>query len=198
VVVALRRRGAPEFTDEQLAMTAAFTDQATVAWQLANTQRRMRELDVVSDRERIARDLHDHVIQRLFAVGLSLQGAIPRARSAEVQQRLSDIVADLDRPLGAVRDQIADPGWHGALEAQMGIAGAAIIATRRSSRSPMSGLSASRSSSMPRIASTSSGSISGRAWAKRAGRPNSSKSFDWRFTPGTTRRNRSGRVPWGC
>ena len=68
MVVAVRRRGAPEFTAEQLTMAAAFADQATVAWQLAATQRRMRELDVVSDRERIARDLHDHVIQRLFAV----------------------------------------------------------------------------------------------------------------------------------
>lgn len=108
VVVALRRRGAPEFTDEQLAMTAAFTDQATVAWQLANTQRRMRELDVVSDRERIARDLHDHVIQRLFAVGLSLQGAIPRARSADVQQRLSDVVDELHGVIQDIRTTIFD------------------------------------------------------------------------------------------
>lgn len=45
--------------------------------QLASTQRRVRELDLLSDRDRIARDLHDHVIQRLFAVGLSLQGTIP-------------------------------------------------------------------------------------------------------------------------
>ena len=108
VVVALRRAGAPEFTGEQLAMAAAFTDQATVAWQLANSQRRMRELDVVSDRERIARDLHDHVIQRLFAVGLSLQGAIPRARSAEVQQRLTDTVDELQAVIQEIRTTIFD------------------------------------------------------------------------------------------
>jgi signal transduction histidine kinase len=57
-----------------LDMMAAFADQAALAWQLASAQRRMRELDVLTDRDRIARDLHYHVIQRLFAVGLALQG----------------------------------------------------------------------------------------------------------------------------
>ena len=108
MVVAVRRRGAPEFTAEQLTMAAAFADQATVAWQLAATQRRMRELDVVSDRERIARDLHDHVIQRLFAVGLSLQGTIPRARSADVQQRLTDTVDELQGVIQDIRTTIFD------------------------------------------------------------------------------------------
>lgn len=108
VVVLVRRTDSRGFSEEQLAMTAAFADQATLAWQLANTQRRMRELDVVSDRERIARDLHDHVIQRLFAAGLSLQGAIPRARSAEVQQRLSDAVDELQAVIQEIRTTIFD------------------------------------------------------------------------------------------
>lgn len=80
IVVLLRRRGAREFSDEELDMMAAFTDQAALAWKLAASQRRMHELEVISDRDRIARDLHDHVIQRLFAVGLTLQGAIPGPR----------------------------------------------------------------------------------------------------------------------
>ena len=112
VVVALRRHGSREFTPDQLGMAAAFTDQATVAWQLAGSQRRMRELDVISDRERIARDLHDHVIQRLFAAGLSLQGAIPRARSVEVQQRLADTVDELQRVIQEIRTTIFD--LHGS------------------------------------------------------------------------------------
>ena len=78
MLLALRPAGAHRFTDEQLDLLAAFADQAALAWQLASAQRRMRELDVLSDRDRIARDLHDHVIQRLFAVGLSLQATIPR------------------------------------------------------------------------------------------------------------------------
>ena len=56
---------------------AAFADQAALAWQLATTQRQMRELDVLTDRDRIARDLHDHVIQRLFAVGVDAAGHDP-------------------------------------------------------------------------------------------------------------------------
>lgn len=108
VVVIVRRLGAQEFTDEEVDMMAAFTDQATLAWQLANTQRRMRELDVLSDRDRIARDLHDHVIQRLFAIGLSIQGTIPRARSAEVQQRLVDSVDQLQQVISEIRTAIFD------------------------------------------------------------------------------------------
>lgn len=108
VLVALRHIGARPFSAEQLDMMAAFADQAALAWQLATTQRRMRELDVLTDRDRIARDLHDHVIQRLFAVGLALQGTIPRARSAEVQQRLTDCVDDLQDVIQEIRTAIFD------------------------------------------------------------------------------------------
>jgi two-component system, NarL family, sensor histidine kinase DevS len=108
VLVTVRQAGARPFTEEQLDMMAAFADQAALAWQLAATQRRIRELDVLTDRDRIARDLHDHVIQRLFAVGLALQGTIPRARSAEVQQRLSDSVDDLQAVIQEIRTAIFD------------------------------------------------------------------------------------------
>lgn len=108
VVVVLRDRGSPAFTDEQLDMMAAFADQAALAWQLAITQRRMRELDVLTERDRIARDLHDHVIQRLFAVGLALQGTIPRARYPEVRQRLSGAVDDLQAIIQEIRIAIFD------------------------------------------------------------------------------------------
>jgi len=108
VLVALRRDDAYPFTEEQLDMMAAFADQAALAWQLASTQRRMRELDILTDRDRIARDLHDHVIQRLFAVGLSLQGTIPRARSPEVQQRLTASVDDLQQVIQEIRTAIFD------------------------------------------------------------------------------------------
>ncbi|WP_193561332.1 sensor histidine kinase [Mycolicibacterium hodleri] len=108
VVIALRPRGAAPFTDEQLDMMATFSDQAALAWQLASTQRRVRELDILSDRDRIARDLHDHVIQRLFAIGLALQGTIPRTRSSEAQQRLSDSVDDLQEVIQEIRTTIFD------------------------------------------------------------------------------------------
>ncbi|WP_343599160.1 GAF domain-containing protein [Mycobacterium sp.] len=108
VVVVLGHHRAPPFSAEQLDMMASFADQATVAWQLATSQRRMRELDVLTDRDRIARDLHDHVIQQLFAVGLALQGAIPRARYPEVRQRLSNAVDDLQAVIQEIRSTIFD------------------------------------------------------------------------------------------
>lgn len=108
VLIALRPAGVLAFNAGELDMMAAFVDQAALAWQLATTQRRLRELDVISDRDRIARDLHDHVIQRLFAVGLALQGTIPRARSAEVQQRLSESVDDLQQVIQEIRTAIFD------------------------------------------------------------------------------------------
>ena len=112
VVVMLRQGGQGSFTDEQLEMMAAFADQAALAWQLATSQQRMRELDVLTDRDRIARDLHDHVIQRLFAVGLSLQGTVARTRKPEVQQRLSEAVDDLQAVIQEIRTTIFD--LHGA------------------------------------------------------------------------------------
>jgi two-component system, NarL family, sensor histidine kinase DevS len=108
VVVVLRDRGSVPFSEEQLDMTAAFADQAALAWQSATAQRRMRELDVLTDRDRIARDLHDHVIQRLFAAGLALQGTIPRSRNPEVQQRLSNVVDDLQATIQEIRVAIFD------------------------------------------------------------------------------------------
>lgn len=108
VLIALRPVGAQPFRPEELDMMAAFADQAALAWQLASTQHRMRELSILTDRDRIARDLHDHVIQRLFAVGLALQGTIARARSDEVQQRLSESVDDLQEIIQEIRTTIFD------------------------------------------------------------------------------------------
>lgn len=108
VLVALRPIGALPFSAEELDMMAAFVDQAALAWQLATTQRRLHELDVLTDRDRIARDLHDHVIQRLFAVGLALQGTIPRTRTPEVRERLSASVDDLQEVIQEIRTAIFD------------------------------------------------------------------------------------------
>jgi signal transduction histidine kinase len=108
VVIAVRHEDAYPFSADHFEMMAAFTDQAALAWQLVTTQRRMRQLDILADRDRIARDLHDHVIQRLFAAGLTLQGTIPRAQSTEVQQRISDCVDDLQEVIQEIRTTIFD------------------------------------------------------------------------------------------
>ena len=106
VLVVLRSAGLRPFTDEQLGMMAAFADQAALAWQLATSERRMRELDVLTDRDRIARELHDHVIQRLFALGLAMQATVPLARAPEVRRRLSEQVDDLQEVIQDIRTAI--------------------------------------------------------------------------------------------
>ncbi|BBX82934.1 GAF domain-containing sensor histidine kinase [Mycolicibacterium aubagnense] len=108
ILVLLRSTARQPFTDDQVDTMAAFADQAALAWQLAASQRQMRELDILADRDRIARDLHDHVIQRLFAVGLTLQGAVPRARSSDVQQRITKCVDDLQDVITEIRTAIFD------------------------------------------------------------------------------------------
>ncbi len=119
VVVVLYDGGAGSFTDEQLEMMAAFADQAALAWQLATSQRRMRELDVVTERDRIARDLHDQVIQRLFAVGLALQGTVSRARGVEVRRRLAEAVDDLRGVMQEIQATIFD--LHAAPQGNSGL-----------------------------------------------------------------------------
>lgn len=108
VAIVARKAGAQPFSDEQFEMMTTFADQAALAWQLATAQRRMRELDVLTDRDRIARDLHDHVIQRLFAIGLSLQSTIARTRSTDTQQRLLRHVDDLQTVIQDIRTAIFD------------------------------------------------------------------------------------------
>jgi two-component system sensor histidine kinase DevS len=99
--------GAKQFTEADLDMAAAFTAQAGLSLHLATAQRRMRELDVLTDRDRIARDLHDHVIQRLFAVGLSLQGAL-KSDQAEGTRRVTGALDDLQDVVAEIRTTIFD------------------------------------------------------------------------------------------
>ncbi|WP_458688920.1 GAF domain-containing sensor histidine kinase [Nocardia tengchongensis] len=108
VLITLRSAESAPYSDELVELIAAFTDQAALAMQLAVAQRRMRELDILTDRDRIARDLHDHVIQRLFAIGLALQGTVPRARVPEVQKRLADSINDLQDVVEEIRTSIFD------------------------------------------------------------------------------------------
>ncbi|MFI2474756.1 GAF domain-containing protein [Nocardia xishanensis] len=108
VLTTLRPVDAHPLDAEAQAMMAAIADQAALALQLSDTQRRIRELDIVSDRDRIARGLHDHVVQRLFAVGLSLQATLQRARSPEVKSRLMETVDDVQAIVQDIRHSIFD------------------------------------------------------------------------------------------
>lgn len=108
VLVMVRPVCGPLFSDEIVQLAAIFTDQAALAIRYSEAQQRIRELDVLSDRDRIARDLHDHVIQRLFAAGLNLQGTVARARNPEVRERLSEVINDLQDVVQDIRTSIFD------------------------------------------------------------------------------------------
>ncbi|MDI9914468.1 GAF domain-containing sensor histidine kinase [Rhodococcus sp. IEGM 1379] len=108
VLAVLKARDAQPYRPDQVSLMSAFADQGAVALRLAGNQQRMRELDVLSDRDRIARDLHDHVIQRVFAVGLSVQATLQRARSPEVQRRLKGTIDDLQDIIQDIRRTIFD------------------------------------------------------------------------------------------
>ncbi|RZU11304.1 histidine kinase/DNA gyrase B/HSP90-like ATPase [Kribbella rubisoli] len=82
-----------------------FAGQATLAMERAQAQRDRDLLVVLEDRDRIARDLHDLVIQRLFATGLQLQG-MQRLVQAEHQQRLGQAVEDIDSTIHDLRAAI--------------------------------------------------------------------------------------------
>lgn len=108
ILATVRHAGAQSLDAAERTMMIAFSDQAALALQLARTQRRMRELDVLSDRDRIARDLHDHVIQRLFAVGLSLHSTAQRSRAPEITTRLIETIQDVQAIVQDIRHSIFD------------------------------------------------------------------------------------------
>lgn len=108
VLVVLRKQDGRSFSDAELELVASFADQAALAMHMADNARRVRELDVLSDRDRIARDLHDHVIQRIFAVGLSLQSTLQRTESEDIRQRLTRTIDDLQDTVQDIRSTIFD------------------------------------------------------------------------------------------
>jgi len=101
-----RRPGSMPLTNAAVEMAGSFAAQAGVALELADARRDAEQVTVLQDRERIARDLHDLVIQRLYATGMSLQGAMPLISRPEVADRVSRAVDALDDTIGDIRSAI--------------------------------------------------------------------------------------------
>ncbi|WP_329045794.1 GAF domain-containing sensor histidine kinase [Amycolatopsis sp. NBC_01488] len=119
VLLAIRAPGAPRFDEHELQIVSAFADQAALALRDAESQAARRELDVVVDRDRIARDLHDQVIQRLFAVGLGIQGTRRRTGSPALTARLTQHIDQLQDVIEEIRGAIFD--LHAQPEAGRGL-----------------------------------------------------------------------------
>lgn len=107
------KQGAPEFSDEDEAGIVVLASQAGIATENARlyeeTQRQQRELQrmsVLEDRERIAKELHDGVIQSLFAVGMGLQGTAAMTPDKEIDRRLEGAVEEIDRAIRDLRNYI--------------------------------------------------------------------------------------------
>ncbi|WAE76150.1 GAF domain-containing protein [Streptomonospora nanhaiensis] len=106
VLVLARGRGGGDFQDSWLSMLSPFADQAAVALELAEARLDSERLSVLEDRDRIARDLHDTVIQRLYATAITLMGTVRRIEDTVSSQRVQNAVDDLDDTIRQIRSTI--------------------------------------------------------------------------------------------
>jgi signal transduction histidine kinase len=106
VLITSHRAGYDIRNDDDAALLSSFADQAALALERAQAQEEREQLVVLEDRERIARDLHDVVIQRLFATGMELQSAVPHTTRPEVARRINNAVDALDETIRDIRRSI--------------------------------------------------------------------------------------------
>jgi signal transduction histidine kinase len=101
--------GSSEFTLDDIALVEALSLGAGIAIENARLHERVRRSAVVEDRDRVARDLHDTVIQQLFALGLTVQSMTDQAGEPQRQQ-LRDLVDEIDRIIAQVRATVYELG----------------------------------------------------------------------------------------
>ncbi len=104
-ILVANARGGQAFDKRELELVEMFAAQAAVTLEYARAQQELRRLMVFEDRERIARDLHDTVIQRVFAIGMSLQAA-SHLMPPELAARIDDAVDELDTTIKEIRSTI--------------------------------------------------------------------------------------------
>lgn len=102
------KAGWSEFTEDDEGLVTALAEAAGVAIQTARLHQHVQKAALYADRDRIAHALQDCIIQRLFAVGLSLQGLAGRPMAPEVTARVGRAITDLDRTIDDVRYSVFD------------------------------------------------------------------------------------------
>lgn len=100
-----RRRGSPRFTQAELAAAGSFADHAAVSLELAAARESRERFSRLQERHQIARDLHDSVVQRLFATGLSFHQALPGVEG-KTRERIEAGMAALDETVHEIRNTI--------------------------------------------------------------------------------------------
>ncbi|WP_413760588.1 GAF domain-containing protein [Streptomyces sp. MMBL 11-3] len=106
MVLLVREAGRTVFTEKETEPLRGFAAQAAVAMELAERRQDAEEIAVLKDRDRIARDLHDLAIQRLFATGMTLQSAGRFIVHAQASERVARAVDDLDETIKIIRSTI--------------------------------------------------------------------------------------------
>jgi signal transduction histidine kinase len=106
VLLIARRAASPPFATAIAETLSAFSGQAAIALELAQRRRDAEQLTVLHDRDRIAKDLHDLAIQRLFATGMTLDGITRMIDNATVAERVGRAVDDIDETIKLIRTTI--------------------------------------------------------------------------------------------
>ncbi|GAA3446422.1 GAF domain-containing protein [Planomonospora venezuelensis] len=106
VLALVKKPGRSPFSQADLRMLAAFAGQAAIALELAETRKDAERLGLLEDRDRIAKDLHDVVIQRLFAVAMTLMSTVRLVERPEASGRLQNAINELDETIRQIRSTI--------------------------------------------------------------------------------------------
>jgi signal transduction histidine kinase len=106
VLLVARLAGRPRFTDADLEMATTFANHAAIALELADARADQQRVLLLEDRDRIARDLHDHVIQRLFGAGLTVESVAASLRDSAAGEQLGQVVGDIDDTIRQIRTSI--------------------------------------------------------------------------------------------
>jgi signal transduction histidine kinase len=99
-------KGGRRFDEDTIRLVETFADQASVAIEYGRAQGDLRRLGLMDERERIAKELHDGIIQSLFAVGMNLQATALTSKSPETASRVNGAVDELDRVIRDLRNYI--------------------------------------------------------------------------------------------
>ncbi|HEY5151835.1 MAG TPA: GAF domain-containing sensor histidine kinase [Mycobacterium sp.] len=119
VLLTVRSPGSAPFDQDDARLVTKFADHAALALREAERQAAQRKSDVFAERDRIARDLHDHVIQRLFGIGLSMLTTKRSARPAAVVARIGMHMEDMQQVVREIRAAIFDLQIDPASEANL-------------------------------------------------------------------------------
>ena len=108
LVLAARHAGGAPFDTVLGEMIGSFAAQVAMALDAETRQQVLHRLDLFEERDRIGRDLHDHVIQRLYATGLGMQALAGRIGDVGMRDKLVELVGQLDQTVHDIRTLIFD------------------------------------------------------------------------------------------